>query len=73
MAARFARALNCKRLILTHFSQRYKDAESCLTNEDESCCVEKLLLEAKDAIGDEAKMDIELAKDLKVFTISPPL
>ena len=63
-------ALNCKRLILTHFSQRYKEPEACSSEEDKDSCVEKLLLEAKAALEDHNTMEIVLAKDLKDFTIT---
>ena len=70
MAAHFASELNCKRLILTHFSQRYKEPEACSSEEDKDSCVEKLLLEAKAALEDHNTMEIVLAKDLKDFTIT---
>ena len=75
MATKFARDLNSKKLILTHFSQRYKEADACLTEEDKLCCVEKLLEEGNEELrrgGGDVGMEIELASDLRIFNILAP-
>lgn len=62
MAAQFAKELNARMLIITHFSQRY--TESSKKSED-SYNVEDLLKEARESFGDMC----EAAEDLKTFSI----
>ena len=61
MAAEFCREVGGKRLILTHFSQRYR-------GEGDEVEVGKLLREAQEAlIG--TGIRVEIADDLKTFVI----
>ena len=68
MAAEFCREVGCKRLILTHFSQRYRgEGEEVGEGEGEEG-VGKLLREAQEAlIG--TGIRVEIADDFKTFVI----
>ena len=68
MAAEFCREVGCKRLILTHFSQRYRrEGEEVGEGEGEEG-VGKLLAEAQEAlIG--TGIRVEIADDFKTFVI----
>lgn len=67
MAGRFARTINATRLILTHFSQRYRGVNcQAVDNSDaDSLSVEKLVKQAKE----EFSGDILAAEDFCVVTI----
>ena len=70
MAAEFCREVGCKRLILTHFSQRYRgeEGEGEEVGEEGEEGVGKLLREAQEAlIG--TGIRVEIADDFKTFVI----
>ena len=66
MAAEFCCEVGCKRLILTHFSQRYRGEGEDVGEGEEG--VRKLLGEAQEAlIG--TGIRVEIADDFKTFVI----
>lgn len=66
MAAAFCRQVGGKRLILTHFSQRYRGEGHELGEGEES--VKKLVLEAEEALNGTG-ITVEAADDFKTFKI----
>ncbi len=64
MAARFCQQLGAKHLILTHFSQRYGSSDPSGENG-----VDKLVLEAKEVLGDNNMVTVSAAEDFKTFSI----
>ncbi|KAK2187378.1 hypothetical protein NP493_168g04011 [Ridgeia piscesae] len=70
MAGRFARQINAKKLILTHFSQRYRPASQLNKEDDDDVTapegVHKLVLQAKAAFGSE---NVEAAEDFLVVSV----
>ncbi|GAB6031987.1 Zinc phosphodiesterase ELAC protein 1 [Chamberlinius hualienensis] len=68
MAAKFAKQINTKTLILTHFSQRYGKANQRSDNKSQdSDTVDILLEEAKSVAGDE--FPVLIAEDLMEFNV----
>lgn len=67
MAAMFCKLVSANRLILTHFSQRYKN--SGVTEDTSDKTVDILVEEARLALG---SGNVEAAEDLKMFTIAAP-
>ncbi|KAI0212269.1 Zinc phosphodiesterase ELAC protein 1 [Lamellibrachia satsuma] len=69
MAGRFAQQINARKLILTHFSQRYRPASDINKEADGSTEIEgvdKLLLQAKEAFGSD---NVQAAEDFLVVTV----
>ncbi len=73
MAATFCHQVKASRLILTHFSQRYRRPGDVVGPNAEDATVDKLVQDAKDMLhklGDSASMiDVSAADDLKVYQI----
>lgn len=66
MAAAFCKQVGGKRLILTHFSQRYRRESHEMGEGEES--VEKLVREAEEALQGTG-ISVEAADDFKTFKI----